>query len=180
MTLAFASFKDFKLFQMDVKSAFLNGLVVKEVYIEQPPRFVDPTHLDFILKLDKALYGLKQVPRVWYERLSYFLAENSFIKGKFDTILFTKHVDNDILIVQIMLMILFLNLLMKSFVRILNHAWRKSLKWVWWERVWNEYDGRAQLLPWTPIQIKEWWNLQQPSQIHKKTYQEVWVWRCKD
>ena len=47
MTLAFASFKDFKLFQMDVKSPFLNGFIKEEVYVEQPPRFVDPTHLDF-------------------------------------------------------------------------------------------------------------------------------------
>jgi len=59
MTLAFASYKDFKLFQMDVKSTFLNGFIEEEMYIEQPPRFVYPTHPDFVFKLDKALYGLK-------------------------------------------------------------------------------------------------------------------------
>ena len=101
ITLAFASYKDFKLFQMDVKSAFLNGFIEEEVYVEQPPGFVDPTHPDFVFKLDKALYGLKQAPRAWYERLSSFLISNGFKKGKIDTTLFTKHVENDILIVQI-------------------------------------------------------------------------------
>jgi len=101
MTLAFASFKDFKFFQLDVKSAFLNGSIEEEVYVEQPPRFVDPTHLDFIFKLEKTLYDLKQALRAWYERLSTFLVSNEFVKGKVDTTLFTKHIDSDILIVQI-------------------------------------------------------------------------------
>jgi len=101
MTLAFASYKDFKLFQMDVKSAFLNGFIEEELYVEQPPGFVDSTHPDFVFKLDKALYGLKQAPKAWYERLSSFLISNGFKEGKIDTILFTKHVKNDILIVQI-------------------------------------------------------------------------------
>jgi len=72
MILVFASFKDFKFFQMDVKCAFLNGFIEEEVYVEQSPGFVDPTHSDFIFKLEKALYGLKQAPRAWYERLSTF------------------------------------------------------------------------------------------------------------
>ena len=86
---------------MDVKSAFLNGFIEEEVYVEQPPRFVDPIHTDFIFKLDKALYGLKQVPRAWYERLSTLLNSNGFVKEKINTTLFTKHVDGDILTVQI-------------------------------------------------------------------------------
>ena len=71
------------------------------MYVEQPLRFVDPTHPDFILKLEKALYGLKQAPRAWYDRLSCFLVENDFVKGKVDSTLFTKHVNSNILIVQI-------------------------------------------------------------------------------
>jgi len=98
MTLAFTSYKDFKLFQMDVKSVFFNGFIEEEVYVKQPPRFVDPTHPNFVYKLDKTLYCLKQAPRVWYERLSTFLISNDFVKGKVDTTLFTKHVDSDILI----------------------------------------------------------------------------------
>ena len=84
---------------MDVKSAFLNGFIEEEVYVEQPPGFVDHIHLNFVFKLDKALYGLKQAPRAWYERLSTFLLSNDFVKGKVDTTLFTKYIGSDILIV---------------------------------------------------------------------------------
>ena len=81
ITLAFASNKNFKHFQMDVKSTFLNSFIEEEVYVEQPPGFVDPIHPNFVFKLDKALYGLKQAPRAWYDRLSTFLLSNGFIKG---------------------------------------------------------------------------------------------------
>jgi len=62
MTLTFASYKDFKLFQMNIKSAFLNGFIKEEVYVEQLPGFIDSTHSDFIFKLEQALHGLKQAP----------------------------------------------------------------------------------------------------------------------
>ena len=71
--LAFAVSQSVKLFQMDVKSAFLNGFIKEEVYVEQPPRFEDYKHPDHVFKLTKALYGLKQTPRAWYERLNSFL-----------------------------------------------------------------------------------------------------------
>jgi len=60
----------FKLFQMDVKSAFLNGYLNEEVYVEQPKGFVDPRFPNNVYILKKALYGLKQTPRAWYERLT--------------------------------------------------------------------------------------------------------------
>ena len=57
---------------MDVKSAFLYGKIKEEVYVCQPPGFEDPSHPDWVYKLDKALYGLKQAPRAWYDTLSTF------------------------------------------------------------------------------------------------------------
>ena len=101
MLLAYASIMNFKLYQMDVKSAFLNGLIQEEVYVEQPPGFEDSQKLDHVYRLKKALYGLKQAPRAWYERLSKFLLEKNFTRGKVDTTLFIKKKDNDILLVQI-------------------------------------------------------------------------------
>ncbi|PKU66353.1 Retrovirus-related Pol polyprotein from transposon TNT 1-94 [Dendrobium catenatum] len=99
--LAFACFKSFKLFQMDVKSAFLNGVIEEDVYVEQPPGFENSKYPNHVFKLKKALYGLKQAPRAWYERLSTFLLERSFEKGSVDTTLFLKKFGKEILIVQI-------------------------------------------------------------------------------
>jgi len=73
LLLAFACMSGFKLFQMDGKSAFLNGIVNEEIYVSQPPGFEDHKHPECVYKLKKALYGLKQAPRQWYERLSLFL-----------------------------------------------------------------------------------------------------------
>ncbi|XP_073153354.1 uncharacterized protein [Henckelia pumila] len=72
---------DFKVFQMDVKSAFLNGLLQEEVFVEQPPGFESKTYPDHVFKLDKALYGLKQAPRAWYDTLSLFLNDHGFTIG---------------------------------------------------------------------------------------------------
>ena len=69
LLVAFACHMNFKLFQMDVKSAFLNGFIQKEVYVEQPPGFEDFEKPNHVYKLQKALYGLKQAPGAWYERL---------------------------------------------------------------------------------------------------------------
>jgi hypothetical protein len=76
--LAFVSHHDFKLYQMDVKSAFLNGPLFKEFYVEQPPGFEDSKHPNHVYKLRKALYGLKQAPRAWYEYLKDFLLKQGF------------------------------------------------------------------------------------------------------
>ena len=101
MLLAFAAFKDFKLYQMDVKSAFLNGFIKEEVYVEQPPGFEHEEFSNHVYKLNKALYGLKQAPRAWYERLSSFLINKGFSRGKIDTTLFIKNHNSNTLIVQI-------------------------------------------------------------------------------
>ena len=97
--LAFVVSQSIKLFQMDVKSAILNGYIKEEVYVEQPHGFEDYKYPDHVFKLTKALYGLKQVPRAWYERLSSFLLQNNFKKGKVDTTLFIKNSDSDMIIV---------------------------------------------------------------------------------
>ena len=88
--LAYASCYDIKLYQMDVKSAFLNGFINELVYVEQPPGFEDPRYPNHAYRLSKALYGLKQAPRAWYERLRDFLIEKGFKIGTIDTTLFTK------------------------------------------------------------------------------------------
>ena len=74
---------------------------MKEVYVEQPPSFEDETNLDHVFKLKKALYDLKQAPRAWYERLSKFLYDQNFVRGKVDTTHFIKHNKNDLLVIQI-------------------------------------------------------------------------------
>ena len=73
---------------MDVKSVFLNGFISEEVYVEQPPRFLDQTMPNHVYKLNKALYDLKQTPKAWYDRLSKFLLDNNFIRDNVDKTLF--------------------------------------------------------------------------------------------
>nr|GFB07104.1 hypothetical protein [Tanacetum cinerariifolium] len=76
--LAYAAYKDFTVFQMDVKTAFLNGILKEEVYVGQPLGFVSKLYPDHVYALDKALYGLKQAPRAWYNVLSQFLIDSGF------------------------------------------------------------------------------------------------------
>ncbi|CAK8535816.1 unnamed protein product [Lathyrus sativus] len=86
---------------MDVKSAFLNGIIEEEVYVHQPPGFESDKFPEHVFKLKKTLYGLKQAPRAWYERLSNFLQAKNFIRGKVDTTVFCKTCKKDLLICQI-------------------------------------------------------------------------------
>ena len=82
--LALACHLKFKLYQMDVKTTFLNGLLKEDVYVTQPKGFIDPHFLDHMLYLKKALHGLKQAFRAWYDRLTQYLVSYGFIKGKAD------------------------------------------------------------------------------------------------
>ncbi|GKD21259.1 putative ribonuclease H-like domain-containing protein, partial [Tanacetum coccineum] len=99
--LAYASFMDFTVYQMDMKSAFLCGSIEKEVYVSQPPSFVDPKFPNRVYKVKKALYGLHQAPKAWYETLSTYLLENGFRKGTIDKNLFIKKIKNNIILVQV-------------------------------------------------------------------------------
>lgn len=86
--IAFAAFMGFKLYQMYIKNAFLNGYLKEEVFGKQHPGFEDVDHPNHVFKLDKALYGLKQALRAWYERFPKFLLENGLNRVKIDNTLF--------------------------------------------------------------------------------------------
>ncbi|GJX31986.1 putative ribonuclease H-like domain-containing protein [Tanacetum coccineum] len=100
--LAFASFMGFIVYQMDVKSAFLYGTIDEEVYVSQPPGFVDPDHPTKVYKVVKALYGLHQAPRAWYATLSTFLEKHGYKRGTIDKTLFIKRDKKDIMLMSSM------------------------------------------------------------------------------
>nr|GEX50462.1 hypothetical protein [Tanacetum cinerariifolium] len=93
-----ATHKNMVVYQMDVKTAFLNGNLREEVYISQPDGFVDPDNPNHVYKLKKALYGLKQAPRAWYDMLSSFLLSQDFSKGSVDPTLLIRRNGNDLLL----------------------------------------------------------------------------------
>ncbi|GJR98577.1 putative ribonuclease H-like domain-containing protein [Tanacetum coccineum] len=99
--LAFASYMGFIVYQMDVKSAFLYGKIDEEVYVSQPPGFLDPKYPQKVYKVVKALYGLHQAPRAWYATLSTFLLKNGYRRGTIDKTLFLKKDKHDIILVQV-------------------------------------------------------------------------------
>ncbi|GKD33442.1 retrovirus-related pol polyprotein from transposon TNT 1-94 [Tanacetum coccineum] len=99
--IANAASKNMTVYQMDVKTAFLNGELKEEVYVSQPEGFVDPDHPNHVYRLKKALYGLKQAPRAWYDTLSRFLLANGFSKGVVDPTLFIRKTGKHTLHVQI-------------------------------------------------------------------------------
>ncbi|GKF37095.1 retrovirus-related pol polyprotein from transposon TNT 1-94, partial [Tanacetum coccineum] len=99
--IANASSKNMTIYQMDVKTTFLNGELKEEVYVGQPEGFVNPDHPTHVYRLKKALYGLKQAPRAWYDTLSRFLLDNKFSKGAVDPASFTRKLGKHILLIQI-------------------------------------------------------------------------------
>jgi hypothetical protein len=115
--LAYSTHHDFKLRQMDVKSAFLNGPLQEEVYVEQPPGFEDSKFPNHVYKLHEALYGFKQAPRAWYVCLKDFLLKNDFEIGKVDSTLFIQRNEKISSFFKFMLMISYLGLLMINFVK---------------------------------------------------------------
>ena len=96
--LSIACIMNFKLYQMDVKSAFLNRFLNEEVFVEQPKGFQDPHFIDHVLRLKKALYGLKQALRAWYDRLTTYLLDHGFKRGQANRTLFVKRDERSILV----------------------------------------------------------------------------------
>ncbi|GJT02752.1 retrovirus-related pol polyprotein from transposon TNT 1-94 [Tanacetum coccineum] len=99
--IANAASKNITIYQMDVKTTFLNGELKEEVYVSQLEGFVDPDHPTHVYRLKKALYGSKQAPRAWYDTLTRFLLDNNFSKGAVDPTFFTRKIGKHILLVQI-------------------------------------------------------------------------------
>ncbi|MCO5553375.1 hypothetical protein L7F22_006896 [Adiantum nelumboides] len=97
--LALAAHYHWKIFQMDVKSAFLNGELKEEVYVSQPPGFEVSNEEHKVCKLIKALYGLKQAPRAWYRRIDDFLKSIGFSKSYSDSNVYVLRQDNFIVII---------------------------------------------------------------------------------
>ncbi|GJU95629.1 retrovirus-related pol polyprotein from transposon TNT 1-94 [Tanacetum coccineum] len=98
--LAYAAHMNMIVYQMDVKTTFLNGILREEVYVSQPDGFVDQDNPNHVYKLKKALYGLKQAPRAWYDLLSKFLLSQEFSKGTVDPTLFIRRQGKDILLIS--------------------------------------------------------------------------------
>ncbi|GJY34324.1 retrovirus-related pol polyprotein from transposon TNT 1-94 [Tanacetum coccineum] len=98
--LAFAAHMNMVVYQMDVKTAFLNGNLREEVYVSQPDGFVDKDKPNHVYKLKKALYGLKQAPRAWYDMLSSFLISQDFSKGLVDPTLFIRRDGKELLLIS--------------------------------------------------------------------------------
>ncbi|KAI5355814.1 hypothetical protein L3X38_008709 [Prunus dulcis] len=99
--IALAAQKRWKLFQLDVKSAFLNGLLHEEVYVDQPPGFVVKDKEDKVYRLKKALYGLKQAPRAWYEEINSYFTATGFQRSSSDATFYVKAAESGILIVSL-------------------------------------------------------------------------------
>nr|GEZ25940.1 retrovirus-related Pol polyprotein from transposon TNT 1-94 [Tanacetum cinerariifolium] len=99
--VAYTAHKSFPIYQMYVKTAFLNGPLMEEVYVAQPDGFVNPDHPEKVYRLRKALYGLKQAPRAWYDELSKFLTSKCFTKGTINSTPITIRYGEDVLLVQI-------------------------------------------------------------------------------
>jgi hypothetical protein len=168
--LAYATYHGFKLYQMDVKSVFLNGPIKEEVYVEQPPGFEDSKYPNHVYKLPKALYGLKQAPRAWYECLRDFLITNGFKVGKLDPTLFTKTIANDLFVCQIYVDDIIFGSTNKStyeeFSRIMIQKFEM-------------YDGGVEVFSRISSEATPRGHLYQPNKVHTRHTYQVWNEGCQ-
>ncbi|KAL6320112.1 hypothetical protein AAG906_004621 [Vitis piasezkii] len=129
--IAVAAQKGWLLYQLDIKSAFLNGKLEEEIYVEQPQGFVVDGEENKVYKLKKALYGLKQAPRAWYTQIDNYFIENGFIRSKSEPTLYVKSKDNSqILIVALYVDdLIFLEMMRRCDMGLLHYFWElKSIK----------------------------------------------------
>jgi len=101
MFLSFSRYIKFKVYQMDVKSKFLNGNLEEEVYIEQLEGFQLTNKGDYVYKMKKLLYGLKQESRAWYARINSYLQKQGLKRGSADNYLYCKIFDDNMNIVEV-------------------------------------------------------------------------------
>jgi hypothetical protein len=128
--LAFATSKGFKLYQINVKSVFLNGFIQEEIFVNQPPGFENPKYPNCVYKLSKALCELKQASWAWYVRLKIFLLDHGYVMGSVDNTLFSLKHGNDFLLVQIYVDIIFggsSHSLVSSFQAMMENEFQMSM-----------------------------------------------------
>ena len=101
MFISYKMNKNFNVYRMDVKSAFLNGELEEEVYIEKHQGFSLLEDKDMVCRLKKDLYDVKKAPRTWYARLDSYLEKLGFAKGTIDSSLYLKEVENGLLIIVV-------------------------------------------------------------------------------
>jgi hypothetical protein len=157
---AYATYHGFKLYQMDVKSAFLNGPIKEEVYVDQPPGFEDSEYPNHVYKLSKALYGLKQAPRAWYECLRDFLITNGFKVGKADPTLFTKTIAKDLFVCQIYVD--------DTIFGSTNKSTCEEFSRIMIQKIRDAYDGGVEVFPRISSQATLREHLHQPNKVHSR------------
>eukprot|EP00253_Pinus_taeda_P034331 PITA_34331 len=171
MFLALSSFQNFKVFQMDVKSDFLNGDLEEEVYIEQPDGFILGNDPNLVCRLKKALYGLKQAPRAWYYRMEKYLHQQGFSKGSAHSNLYIK-IENDKLLILVVYVddIIFGSNeegMSQSFALVMQKEFEMSLL------------GELTYFLGLQIQQKEGGIFFISNQVSQTDLEEIWHGRCK-
>ena len=126
--IAIAAQHKWKVFQMDVKSAFLNGVLKEEVYVEQPPGYEVAGEENKVYRLKRALYGLKQAPREWYSRIDSYLMSNGFSKRNGEPTLYIKAENGNVLIVVLYVDDLFFTSNDKALIGEFKEAMKMNLR----------------------------------------------------